>query len=76
MILVAHLDINVEIFSKANSESWKRSQRVERWLSQRKDRGNNGLGASNIAEDANSGHATFQCDRTRTRKAWIGLAGA
>jgi hypothetical protein len=67
MILVAHLDINVEIFSRA--------KRFERWLSQRKDRGNNGLGASHIAEDANSGHATFQCDRTRTRKALDRLSG-
>ena len=32
-------------------------------------------GRANIAEDANSGHATFQCDRTRTRKALDRLSG-
>ena len=32
-------------------------------------------GRANIAEDANSGHATFQCDRTKTRKALDRLSG-
>jgi hypothetical protein len=76
MILVAHLDINVEIFSRANRNLGSdrnglnvgyRKERIAVKMVWRR---------ANIAEDANRVTRPSNAIEPEPEKPWIGLAGA